>query len=151
MPALAPLPDDAEVAELEEELQAATAAVQELRSTLRGRLEDQLASKLAGQRPQIEDEDEASDRGRENWGGNEAAALFQALPEGGHEQLQGRLDRENANIPALRARLNGAADRLQRVVHAVSARLDRPPPNTIERVVTAPETCVAAVPATPET
>lgn len=102
MPALAPLPDDAEVAELEEELQAATAAVQELRSTLRGRLEDQLASKLAGQRPQIEDEDEASDRGRENWGGNEAAALFQALPEGGHEQLQGRLDRENANIPALR-------------------------------------------------
>lgn len=51
------------------------------------------------------------------------------------EELQQRLLAAANRMPALRARLEQATDRLQRVVAAVAADIARPPPNTVEKAV----------------
>ncbi|PRW59233.1 hypothetical protein C2E21_2304 [Chlorella sorokiniana] len=50
-------------------------------------------------------------------------------------ELQSRLAAAANRMPALRARLEAATDRLQRVVSAVAADINRPPPNTVEKAV----------------
>lgn len=50
-------------------------------------------------------------------------------------ELQARLAAAANRMPALRARLEAATDRLQRVVSAVSADINRPPPNTVEKAL----------------
>lgn len=50
-------------------------------------------------------------------------------------ELQQRLLQAANRMPALRAQLEQAADRLQRVVAAVAADINRPPPNTVEKAV----------------
>ena len=49
--------------------------------------------------------------------------------------LQARLAAAANRMPALRARLEAATDRLQRVVSAVSADINRAPPNTVEKAL----------------
>jgi hypothetical protein len=49
--------------------------------------------------------------------------------------LQQRLLQAANRMPALRAQLEQAADKLQRVVAAVAADINRPPPNTVEKAV----------------
>lgn len=50
-------------------------------------------------------------------------------------ELQQRLASAADRMPALRARLEAATDRLQRVLAAVAADINRPPPNTVEKAV----------------
>lgn len=50
-------------------------------------------------------------------------------------ELQQRLMAAASRMPALRARLEAATDRLQRVVAAVAADINRAPPNTVEKAV----------------
>lgn len=50
-------------------------------------------------------------------------------------ELQQRLASAADRMPALRARLETATDRLQRVLAAVVADINRPPPNTVEKAV----------------
>lgn len=49
--------------------------------------------------------------------------------------LQQRLLQAANRMPALRAQLEQAADKLQRVVAAVAADINRPPPSTVEKAV----------------
>lgn len=50
-------------------------------------------------------------------------------------ELQQRLLQAANRMPALRAQLEQAAERLQRVVTAVAAEINRPAPNTVEKAV----------------
>lgn len=50
-------------------------------------------------------------------------------------ELHSRLAAAANRMPALRARLEAATDRLQRVVSTVAADINRPPPNTVEKAV----------------
>lgn len=71
--------------------------------------------------------------------GGEAPAAAQPAPaiplSPQPQELQQRLLQAANRMPALRARLEQAADKLQRVVAAVAADINRPPPNTVERAV----------------
>ncbi|KAL4425670.1 hypothetical protein ABPG75_009686 [Micractinium tetrahymenae] len=62
-----------------------------------------------------------------------AAAPIPLSPQPG--ELQQRLASAAGRMPALRARLEAATDRLQRVLAAVAADINRPPPNTVEKAV----------------
>ena len=68
-------------------------------------------------------------------GGDGAAAAGDAALSPQPEDLQQRLLQATNRMPALRARLEQATDKLQRVVAAVAADISRPPPNTVEKAV----------------
>lgn len=188
---LSPPPADAEVQQLEAEVNEASQRVAALRTSMQAALQEQLAAKLAALRPTAElddqepaasavaaeqqqaaGEDGAQPATEQQQGGEAApeqqggsgeapaappaeqqataaavdgeqaqpmeedpapAPALQLSPQA--DELQARLLAAANRMPALRARLEQATDRLQRVVAAVAADIARPPPNTVEKAV----------------
>lgn len=188
LPPLSPPPADAEVVELERQVDAKAQCVAGLRASMLPQLQQMVQARLAAFRPTAElepAEQRQQDGAAAAHGGAAAAeqdagaAAAPADPDAAGQQdqgvqaqqdaqqvgspgeqqahrqdaevhppaevllplspqpaeLQSRLAAAANRMPALRARLEAATDRLQRVVSAVAADINRPPPNTVEKAV----------------
>lgn len=135
MPRLAPPPRDAEVTELEQELERAAKKITELRGSMHVQLVSELSARLAAQRPKLaatEQEGSAAER-------DEPSALPGPALEGLAEKLAAASD----SCPALRAQLEETLARLNRILGAVRSEAERAQqagergPATVERVLLA--------------
>jgi len=155
---LSPPLTDAEIVQLERQVQQASLRVAKLREDMQIKLKDELSSKLAECRPTAHDpespmlvidgtsEDDLANGAINNNNNNREEALAAAtaaaqagLPPGfTPQELQDKLAMAATKLPSLRARLEEANSRLQRVASEVSDDLRRNttlPPNTVERTL----------------
>jgi hypothetical protein len=125
---------DEEVQRLEAQVEEASSRLAALRAGMQAQLSQQLAARLAQCRPSAAADpprpDAAPPAGEGGGGGDDDAP-----PSPRAEVLGARLAEAAGKLPELRARLEGADGRLQRVLAALAADLSRPPPNTVERLV----------------
>ena len=119
---------DDEVAQLEAKVEEASRRLAATRAGMQAQLTERLAAKLAQCRPSAAVEPPRTDA--EPPVGDTAEP-----PSPRAEELAARLAEAATKLPTLRARLEGADGRLQRVLAAVTSDLQRPPPNTVERLV----------------
>jgi len=124
LPPLSPPPFDAEVAALEAEVVAATKKVAELRVSMQTRIQQQLSEKLASCEPTAEWTPPV-------YSGCEPSTC----DEPSAEELRSKLGSASTKLPGLRAQLEDAYNRMERVLKASEPEVDRPPPNTVERAV----------------
>jgi hypothetical protein len=156
---LSPPLTDTEIVQLEHQVQQASFRVAKLREDMQIKLKDELSSKLAECRPTAHDpespmlvidgtSEEDLANGAVHYNNNNtreeavAAAIAAAqadLPPGlTPQELQDKLAMAATKLPSLRARLEEANSRLQRVASEVSDDLRRNtilPPNTVERTL----------------
>ena len=120
-------------AELEEGEQQQGAAAQTAGQSQEAPVE---GAEAAPQQAQEQEQAEAAQQAAKAMaGGDGTAAAGTAALSPQPEDLQQRLLQATNRMPALRARLEQATDKLQRVVAAVAADISRPPPNTVEKAV----------------
>lgn len=124
LPPLSPPPVDAEVTALEAEVEAASNRVAQLRIAMQAQVQEQLAAKLTNCLPTADWSPPKPPTG-------DASHAAGPAPE----ELRSRLAEAAHKMPELRARLEDAHSRLERVLDVAAAEGDRPPPNTVERAV----------------
>lgn len=146
---LSPPPVDDEVRALERQVDEASQRVAALRASMQSQLQERIAEQLARARPAAQT-DEGFQAAVSGETGGDAAVVGpaesmatdcgdagqQPAPASPRTQvLQERLAVAAAKLPALRARLEEASGRLQRVMGVAASQLDAPPPNTVEKAV----------------
>ncbi|GAB4816867.1 hypothetical protein N2152v2_003913 [Parachlorella kessleri] len=144
---LSPAPADLEIQQLEEEVTAAAQRAAAVRQAAPAKLREIYTAKLAQLRPVTDalqpcaaasvaeaapHADSKQEQGQENVAQERDAPLTYSPDP---QQLKQKLAGASTKLPVLRARLESASDRVQRVFAVLSTELNRPPPNTVERVL----------------